>query len=82
MTVETMDYIEFAQRIIRAAGKRVAEADEWELAELVGLETNLREALQAAVDGQRARGKSWEGIAVGLGVTRSAAYQRFGPRSN
>lgn len=80
MAVETMEYITFAQRIIAAAGRRVAAADEWELSELVALEGDIQAALQAAVDGQRARGKSWAGIAIGLGVTRSAAYQRFGPK--
>lgn len=80
MAVETIDYISFARRIIAAAGRRVADADEWELAELVALEGDLRDALQTAIDGQRARGKSWAGIAVGLGTNRSAAYQRFGPK--
>lgn len=39
-------------------------------------ETRLREAVETA----RARGRSWNHIAVALGVSRQAARQRFAPR--
>lgn len=78
MAVETMDYLKAAARFIRAAGKRVAAADEIELGELLALQAVLDEALQTAVDGQRAQGHSWAYIATATGATRQAAYQRWG----
>lgn len=36
------------------------------------------EELTAAVMAARAAGDTWDAIGVGLGVTRQAAYQRFG----
>ena len=79
--VETPDYIKFAQRVIRAAGRRVASESEADLADLVGLQRDLDEALVVAVAGLRAQGHSWAYIAAGLGSTRQAAQQRFGSTS-
>lgn len=76
--VETMDYLGAARRFIRAAGRRVGECDEHELAELVGLRQALDEAEAVAVAGQRAYGKSWAAIGRALGITREAAFQRYG----
>ena len=78
MAVETMDYLQAAKRFIRAAGRRVAEADEVELAELLKLQATLDEAVQTAVDGIRERGMSWQYIATATGTSRQAAYQRWG----
>lgn len=77
---ETMDMLAGARRFIRAAGRRVADADEVELRELLALEAVLAEAIQTAVDGQRARGMSWAYIALATGTTRAAAFQRFRQR--
>ncbi len=41
-------------------------------------EVRLREAVQAA----RAHGRSWNQIAVALGVSRQAARQRFADKAN
>ena len=35
-------------------------------------------ALRAAVDAARAAGDTWAAIGVALGITRQAAFQRFG----
>lgn len=75
--VETMDYLGAARRFIRAAGRRVADCDEAELAELIALHKTVDEALAVAVAGQKTR-KSWAGIALATGTTREAAYQRWG----
>lgn len=80
MAVETMEYLAAAKRFIRAAGRRVAEADEIELAELLKLQAVLDEAVQTAVDGIRDRGQSWQYIATATGTTRQAAFQRWGRR--
>ena len=50
---ETLEYLAAARRFIRAAGKRVADADEFELAELVALRQELEalgSRMQAAPD--------------------------------
>jgi hypothetical protein len=66
-------------RLIRAYGKRVADADELDLAEMIELRGVLEDAITSAVLGQRETyGRSWAWVAAGLGVTRQAAYQRYG----
>lgn len=74
---ETTDYLGAARRFIRAAGRRVADADEHELAALLDLQHDLDAAIADAVTGQKTR-KSWAQIALGTGTTREAAYQRWG----
>lgn len=78
--VETADFIRAARRFIRAAGRRVADADEIELGMLVSLRRDLEAAEAEAVKGLRDRGASWSYIALGLGITRQAAQQRWGER--
>ncbi len=80
--VETTAYIDFARRIIRGAGKRVGQADEWELAELTSLRDEIDTAIATAVAGLRAQGHSWSYIGDGLGITRQAAQQRYGERAS
>lgn len=79
-TVETPSYIEFARRVIRAAGRRVANADEVELRMLLGLHSDLDNAVAEAVNGLRQRGVSWAYIASAFGITRQAAQQRWGEK--
>jgi hypothetical protein len=78
MSVETLPFIDAVRRMIRAAGRRVAEADEFELAELLALRDEIDQAIQTAVDGQLATGRSWAQIAVATGTTRQAAHKRWG----
>lgn len=75
---ETTEYAGMVRRIIRAHGRRVAQADDVDLAELVEIQATLDAAVQEAVDGMRARGESWAYIGRGLGVTRQAAQMRYG----
>lgn len=75
--LETMDYLGAARRFIRAAGRRVAECDEPELAAMLELQAVLDAAIADAVMGQKTR-KSWAQIALGTGTTRESAYQRWG----
>jgi hypothetical protein len=72
-----MDYLGAARRFIRAAGRRVAECDEPELAAMLELQAVLDAAIADAVMGQKTR-KSWAQIALGTGTTRESAYQRWG----
>ena len=71
-------YMAAARRFIRAAGRRAGEGDEFELAELYALRTVLDEAMRDAINGQQSYGKSWAHIGAALGMTREAAWQRWG----
>jgi aromatic ring hydroxylase len=76
---ETTEYAGMVRRIIRAHGRRVADADEVDLAELVAIRETLDEAIATAVLGQRERhGASWADVARGLGVTRQYAQRTYG----
>lgn len=77
---ETEDYIRFAARMLRAAGRRVADGDEVELRLLLDLHAVLDEAAVAGVAGLRARGMSWAYIASATGVTRQTAQERWGAK--
>lgn len=77
--VETAEYLAAARRFIRAAGRRVGDADPEDLADLLALQDTLAEAIEAAVHAQRDQhGRSWTDIARGAGTTRQAARQRWG----
>ena len=76
--VETTDFLKMLLRMIRAAGRRVADADEHELRMLAHLRSAFEESIETAVEGQRAKGRSWAHIGLALGITRQAAFQRYG----
>ncbi|UOE43752.1 AsnC family protein [Agromyces larvae] len=76
--VETTEFLSMVRRMLRAAARRVADADEPELATLIELREELDQAIATAVEGQRARGVSWAGIARATGTTRQAAHARWG----
>lgn len=78
--VETARWLGFARRIIRRAGERVGDADEFELAELVSLRDDLEAAIRVAVHGQRAWGRSWADIGAAVGTSRQAAQARYASR--
>lgn len=79
--VETSEWLKMLARMIRAAGRRVANADEHELVELVRLRDELDQAIKTAVNGQRCSGRSWEYIGMAFGITRQAAFNRYGTKS-
>ncbi|NYF29225.1 hypothetical protein [Microbacterium sp. JAI119] len=76
-TVETLDYIAFARRVIRAAGERCAEADDFELAELITLRDDIEAAITRAVVGLRNQGHAWQYIGDALGIKRQSAQERY-----
>ncbi len=79
---ETPEYAAFVRRAIRSHGRRVADADPEDLAELVAMHEVLTLAIDDAVLGMRAaRSVSWAQIGRALGITRQAAQQRYGQRS-
>lgn len=74
----TEDYLAAVRRMLRAAARRVANGDEFELAELLTLQNDLEWAVGQAVAGQRAIGdKSWAAIADGASVTKQTAHERW-----
>ena len=78
MSVETPEFAAMVRRMIRAHGRRVAEADEVDLADLVAMREVLEQAIAGGVAGMRRRNCSWGFIARGLGTTRQAAQMRYG----
>ncbi|MGD9947542.1 MAG: hypothetical protein AB7U29_03570 [Desulfobulbus sp.] len=75
--VETNEWLGMLSRMIRAAGKRVADADEHELARLVGMRDELEIAIRVAIDGQRQIGRSWDHVGRALGISRQGAFKRY-----
>lgn len=75
--IETASYLDFARRIIRRAGARVAQEDDWQLGELISLRDEVEDTITVAVAGLREQGHSWQYIGDGLGITRQAAQQRY-----
>lgn len=75
---ETPEYAAMLRRMIAAYGRRVADADDVDLAEMVELRDALDAAIEAAVIGQREHhGASWADVARGLGVSRQYAQRRY-----
>lgn len=77
--VETTEYLAMVRRMLRAAGRRVADSDPEDLAELLALQADLDQAIATAVHGMRnTHGASWADIARATGTTRQAAAMRWG----
>lgn len=81
VSIETPAFAAMLRRMLRAYGRRVADADDVDLAEMVEMRAQLEEVIAAAVAGQIARGSSWSEIARGLGTTKQAAHKRYGRAS-
>lgn len=77
MKYETMDYLKMLKRMIRAGGKRVGQADEIELAEIVELHRYMEEVIKDAISNQLEEGKSWQNIGDALNVSRQAAFKKW-----
>lgn len=76
-SVETEDFLKMANRIIRAAAKRVGNGDEAELAGLAALRDQIETAVGDAIQAQLEQGKSWAKIGLALGTTRQGAFRRY-----
>lgn len=78
-TYETTDYAAMMRRMIKAHGRRVADADVEDLAELIELQDLLADVVKEAVTAQReVLGRSWADIAQATGTSRQAAQKKFG----
>ena len=78
MPVETLPFIAMVRRMIAAAGRRVADADEPELAALLAVEHEVAAAVAVAIDGMRARAMYAHEQPRATGTTRQAAQMRWG----
>src|SRR5437763_16170497 len=76
--VENDEYAAFIRRAVRAYGRRIAGGDIETLRDLIALAGEVEHATDTAVAGLRRYGYSWTEIADRLGITRQAAYQRWG----
>jgi hypothetical protein len=75
---ENDEFAAFARRVLRAWARRVAAGDIDAIADMAAAAHELDDAMRAAVTGLRGKGYSWAEIAARLGVTRQAAWQRWG----
>jgi hypothetical protein len=76
---ETTDYLAMLSRMIRGLGRRLGDGDPADIAGAVALQRELDAVIRAGVLTMREdHGFSWAQIADELGVTRQAAYQRYG----
>jgi hypothetical protein len=76
---EPSEYGKFARRILRGYGRRVADADPEDLADMLKLSGEVDELIKTTItNGREQWGWTWQDIADAAGVTRSAAYQRWG----
>src|SRR5690349_4210600 len=78
--VENDEYAAFARRVLRAYARRVAQGDVEALTLMLGLSAEIDTAIAQAVQGLRGSGYSWAEIGTRLGITRQAAWQRWGAR--
>lgn len=76
--VENDAYAAFARRILRAYARRIATGDIESLTFMTSLADDIDVAIGEAVTGLRGFGYSWAEIGSRLGVTRQAAWQRWG----
>lgn len=70
-------YQAFVRRILRAYGRRMAEADPEDLVELLAMRDEVDAAIAAAARGLHASGRSWTEIGAAVGMSRQAARQRW-----
>jgi hypothetical protein len=66
---------------VSAEGRRVAlQGTEYDLERLNAVRPILDVAIRTAVYGLVERGANWSAIGEALGVTKSAAFQRYAPK--
>lgn len=73
--IEPPAYVLFAQRIITAAGRRIARHDPSSLALFAHLQTELDRAKLSALKAQHEAGFSLAEMAAGLGCSKQAVAQ-------
>jgi hypothetical protein len=76
--VEAPEFGKMVRRMIKAYGRRCANADVEDLADLMSLRDELERSIEYAVHESRVRhGRSWADIGRACGTSRQAAQQRY-----
>lgn len=79
--VETSDYAEMMERMVRSYGRRVASGDPADLAELLALARLLDQITADAVHDMIDRhGITWSEIGAAAGITKQGAFRRWSRR--
>lgn len=78
--VETSNFLAAVARMLRAAGRRVGDADIEELRDLLAMQAELDRTIVQAVAGLRAAGVTWQQIGEANGTTGQAATIRWKAR--
>lgn len=79
--LEATDFAAMMRRMLAAHGRRVADADVEDLADLMALQADLDAAIAYAVTESRARhGRSWADIGRAAGVEKQTAHERWSKR--
>lgn len=71
------EFIGAVRALIASSGRRVAESDPPDLAQLVQLQAAVQDAIRTAVAGQRHQGITWDWIAKETGTSIPAAIQKW-----
>lgn len=75
---ETPEYAAMLRRLLRGYRRRVAVGDIDQLPEMAAMATEVDEMIRDSVASLIDRGYSYTDVAARLGITRQAAWQRFG----
>lgn len=78
---ENDEYAAFVRRILRAYAARVALGDIDAVADMVAISGEMNDLIAEAVQGLRDKGYSWADVGQRLGVSRQAAFERWGKRA-
>lgn len=77
--VETAEFAAMVGRMVTALGRRVADGDPADLADMLALASRFDAEVASAVRRMREQhGYSWADVGEAAGVTRQAAQQRWG----
>lgn len=74
---DDVEYIQMVTRMIRAAGKRGANADAYMLKLIREMHEAVDQAELIAVDGLREQGFSWDELGADQGINRQATLRRY-----
>ena len=77
---ENDEYAAFVRRVLRAYAARVALGDIDAVADMVAISGEMNALIAEAVRGLRDKGYSWADVGQRLGVSRQAAFERWGKR--
>jgi len=75
---DNTQFLKMIERMIKAGARRVGSADEADLEHFYQIRSILDEAIKSAILAQLAEGKSWSSIGLALGISRQAAFKKYG----